>query len=66
MVRTHLLPGILETFANNRDYGLPQRIFEIGDVSILDEHAETGAWNSGKLPEESLGLKQDLLISVQL
>ncbi|MBK8230294.1 MAG: phenylalanine--tRNA ligase subunit beta [Candidatus Eisenbacteria bacterium] len=42
-LRTGLLPGLLQTFARNRHHPLPQRIFEVGDVTYLDATAETGA-----------------------
>lgn len=41
--RTALLPGILETLAINRQYDLPQYLFEIGDCSFVNEGFETGA-----------------------
>jgi phenylalanyl-tRNA synthetase beta chain len=42
-LRTSLIPGILTTFARNRHNPLPQGIFEVGDVTLLDAAAETGA-----------------------
>jgi phenylalanyl-tRNA synthetase beta chain len=42
-LRTSLLPGILATLAGNRHNPLPQGIFEVGDVTLLDASAETGA-----------------------
>lgn len=41
--RVSLLPGLLETLAINKQYDLPQSIFEVGDCSFLDPAAETGA-----------------------
>ncbi len=41
--RTTLLPGLLETLSINKQYELPQQIFEVGDCSFVDETAETGA-----------------------
>jgi len=43
MCRVSLLPGLLETLAINRQYDLPQSIFEVGDCAFVDEEAETGA-----------------------
>ncbi len=43
MLRTSLLPGLLETFRRNLMNPLPQRVFEIGEVTLLDPAAETGA-----------------------
>ncbi len=45
-LRTGLLPGILSTFARNRHHPLPQRLFELGDVTFVDPGAETGARES--------------------
>ena len=41
--RVSLLPGLLETLAINKQYDLPQQLFEIGDVCLVDQSAETGA-----------------------
>jgi phenylalanyl-tRNA synthetase beta chain len=43
MLRTSLLPGILETFRRNVIHPLPQSVFEIGEVTLLDSGADTGA-----------------------
>ena len=49
MVRTHLISGLLETFRLNRSQPTPQRIFEIGDVCLLDPEAETGTRDIRKI-----------------
>ncbi len=41
--RVSLLPGLLETLAINKQYDLPQQIFEVGDVALVDAAVETGA-----------------------
>lgn len=41
--RVSLLPGLLETLAINKQYDLPQHLFELGDCSFADDSAETGA-----------------------
>jgi len=41
--RVNLLGGLLETLAINKQYDLPQNIFEIGDCSFVDAESETGA-----------------------
>jgi len=41
--RVNLLPGLLETLAINKQYDLPQHLFEVGDCSFCDEAVETGA-----------------------
>ena len=43
MIRTTLIPGLLETFGINTNHEMPQRIFEVGNISLLDAAAETGA-----------------------
>ncbi|MCK4414584.1 MAG: phenylalanine--tRNA ligase subunit beta [Candidatus Eisenbacteria sp.] len=43
MLRTSLLAGQLETFRRNLTHPLPQQIFEIGEVTLLEPLAETGA-----------------------
>jgi phenylalanyl-tRNA synthetase beta chain len=41
--RVSLLPGLLETLAINKQYDLPQQLFEVGDCSFVDESTDTGA-----------------------
>jgi phenylalanyl-tRNA synthetase beta chain len=41
--RVSLLPGLLETLAINKQYDLPQHLFEVGDCSFVDAATETGA-----------------------
>ena len=41
--RVSLLPGLLETLAINKQYDLPQYLFEIGDCCFYDASVETGA-----------------------
>ncbi len=41
--RVSLLPGLLETLAINKQYDLPQYLFEVGDCCFVDPEAETGA-----------------------
>jgi len=43
MCRVSLLPGLLETLAINKQYDLPQQLFEVGDCCFVDGEAETGA-----------------------
>lgn len=47
--RTSLLPGALKTLSESRSNALPLRLFEVGDVVLLDEAAETGARNERRL-----------------
>lgn len=45
ILRTWLLPGLMETLKVNKSHKLPQKVFEVGDVVILDEESENGARN---------------------
>ena len=54
MVRTTLLPNVLELFAINRGQGLPQRLFEVDDVLRLHP-------SLGPEPRESLHVAAGVL-----
>lgn len=43
MCRVSLLPGIVETLTINKQYDLPQHLFEVGDCCFVDPQSETGA-----------------------
>jgi phenylalanyl-tRNA synthetase beta chain len=43
VVRTHLLGGLFEALRENRRRPMPQRLFEIDNIALLDDNAETGA-----------------------
>lgn len=43
ILRTWLLPSLLQVLRSNKKHPLPQRIFEVGNVVLLDEGSETGA-----------------------
>jgi phenylalanyl-tRNA synthetase beta chain len=43
IVRTHLISGLLDMFKINRTQKMPQRIYELGDVSVIHDQSETGA-----------------------
>lgn len=43
MCRVSIVPGLLETLAINKQYDLPQHLFEVGDCCLVDPEAETGA-----------------------
>lgn len=45
IIRNSLRPCLLSVLRANRRNPLPQRVFEVGDVAVLDEGAETGARN---------------------
>jgi len=42
VLRTHLMTGLMETLSKNKRRPMPLRIFEIGNVVILDDETETG------------------------
>ncbi|MBC7219514.1 MAG: phenylalanine--tRNA ligase subunit beta [Hadesarchaea archaeon] len=45
ILRNSLIPSLLLVLKENRRNPLPHKIFEIGDVVLLDEKSETGARN---------------------
>jgi len=47
--RNWLLPSLMEFFSNNQHVTYPQKIFEIGDVVLIDEKQETGTLDVRKL-----------------
>ncbi|KAK1554733.1 hypothetical protein Q3G72_016530 [Acer saccharum] len=49
VVRTTLMPGILKTVGHNKDHPKPIKIFEVGDVVLLDEKKDVGASNRRQL-----------------
>ncbi len=58
MVRVSLLPGLLDTLSVNTDHELPQRIFEVGNISLLDG-SETGATEHRRLAAAAIGPRVD-------
>jgi phenylalanyl-tRNA synthetase beta chain len=47
--RNWLLPSLMEFYSNNQHVKYPQKIFEIGDVVLVDEKEETGTRDVRKL-----------------
>ncbi|XWS37551.1 hypothetical protein CRYUN_Cryun19dG0053400 [Craigia yunnanensis] len=45
VVRASLMPGMLKTVGHNKDHPKPIKIFEVGDVVLLDEKKDVGASN---------------------
>ncbi|KAL0432137.1 UNVERIFIED_CONTAM: Phenylalanine--tRNA ligase beta subunit, cytoplasmic [Sesamum latifolium] len=45
VVRSSLMPGILKTVGHNKDHPKPIKIFEVGDVVLLNETKDVGASN---------------------
>jgi phenylalanyl-tRNA synthetase beta chain len=48
-VRSSLLPGALRTLGHNKDAALPVKLFELGDVVLLDAESDVGARNVRRL-----------------
>jgi phenylalanyl-tRNA synthetase beta chain len=59
VVRTNLISGILETFSRNIQHQLPQRIFEIGDIAVLDKDSEVGVYETRSFACGIFGPKAD-------
>ncbi|KAK9926203.1 hypothetical protein M0R45_023445 [Rubus argutus] len=49
LVRTSLMPGILKAVGHNKDHPKPIKVFEVGDVTLLDEKKDVGATNCRQL-----------------
>lgn len=49
VVRNSLMAGILKTVAHNKDHPKPIKIFEVGDIAVLDETKDVGARNHRQL-----------------
>eukprot|EP01022_Parablepharisma_sp_SALTPOND_P035599 TRINITY_DN958_c1_g1_i1.p1 TRINITY_DN958_c1_g1~~TRINITY_DN958_c1_g1_i1.p1 ORF type:complete len:472 (+),score=58.39 TRINITY_DN958_c1_g1_i1:1320-2735(+) len=56
IARTSLLPGLIKCLKTNIDVKLPIRLFEIGDVVLIDPSTETGTKNSKRLAALYCGL----------
>jgi phenylalanyl-tRNA synthetase beta chain len=59
IVRTTLVPGLLDTFAVNASFELPQLIFEVGSITLLDAESETGAREHTRVAGGLIGPKVD-------
>jgi phenylalanyl-tRNA synthetase beta chain len=59
LIRTSLLPGLLDTFSVNTDHPLPQRIFEVGRITLLDEASEVGAREHLRVAAAVVGSRAD-------
>jgi phenylalanyl-tRNA synthetase beta chain len=49
MVRSTLIPGLLKVFQSNSDESVPQRIFEVSDIVVLDDKKDTLARNEKRV-----------------
>ena len=59
IIRPTLVPGLLDTFANNLSHELPQRIFEVGNISLVDPEVETGARERPRAAGAVIGPRAD-------
>ncbi len=59
LIRTSLIPGLLDTFSVNTDHPLPQRIFEVGRISRLDDSVEVGAREYLRVAAAVIGSRAD-------
>ncbi|PID39016.1 MAG: phenylalanine--tRNA ligase subunit beta [Proteobacteria bacterium] len=59
MIRMSLMPGLLDTLAVNTDHEMPQRIFEVGQISRFDPAVETGAKELPRVAGAAIGPKVD-------
>jgi phenylalanyl-tRNA synthetase beta chain len=57
MLRADLLPGLLACLARYRGGELPQRLFEVGDVTHHDPDTETGAREIRRAAAVSIGAR---------
>lgn len=55
ILRTWFLPCLMAVLRANKRYPLPQRVFEVGDVVLIDEGAETGARNVRRVAAAVMG-----------
>ncbi|KAK9171025.1 phenylalanine--tRNA ligase beta subunit [Cryptosporidium meleagridis] len=49
ILRTTLIQSLLKTIASNKSLPLPQKIFEVGDVVILDNNTSSGSKNDKRV-----------------
>ena len=49
VARSSLLQGVLKAMGANKDAPVPAKLFEVGDVVLLDESRDVGARNSRRL-----------------
>ena len=49
VARSSLLQGVLKAMGANKDAPVPAKLFEVGDVVLLDETKDVGARNSRRL-----------------
>lgn len=59
VVRDSLIPSLMEVFSSNTHNELPQSIFELDDVVVLDSNDDTGARTLRKLAFARIAEKSD-------
>jgi phenylalanyl-tRNA synthetase beta chain len=59
LIRTSIIPGLLDTLSVNTDQPLPQKIFEVGRISLLDETEEVGAREHLRVAAAIIGSRVD-------
>jgi phenylalanyl-tRNA synthetase beta chain len=59
LIRTSILPGLLDTFSVNTNQPLPQKIFEVGRISKLDPDEEVGAREHLRVAAAIIGSRVD-------
>ncbi len=55
ILRTWLLPGLMNVLRENRRHELPQKVFEVDEVVLIDEDEETGARNEVRVGGVAVG-----------
>lgn len=48
-IRTSMIPGLLKVLQSNQNERIPQKIFEISDIAVLDKTHDTGARNHRRI-----------------
>lgn len=59
LIRTSIVPGLLDTLSVNTDQPLPQKIFEVGRISLLDDGEEVGAREHLRVAAAMIGSRVD-------
>lgn len=59
LIRTSIIPGLLDTLSVNTDQPLPQKIFEVGRITHLDDSVEVGAREQLRVAAAMIGSKVD-------
>ena len=59
LIRTSIVPGLLDTLSVNTDQPLPQKIFEVGRITLLDDKEEVGAREHLRVAAAIIGSRVD-------